>query len=164
MEIQAVEPFEREKNPIGIPLKGIQKVHHMSCKDGNLIARDIACMECLKKEGLCETCKQKEPFNQANAEEEEEEQPVADHVETNVNDDADYTDHEENIEEDEEDIQDEDSTAMNPGTIVWARIRSWYPGVVCSTDQIPKKMKTLLPTHPADHLFIKRFSPFSDVR
>ena len=171
MELFEVEPFERDQRPKGIPLKGIRKMHHISqTKDGNLIARDITCMDCVKQEDVCDVCKLIEPFHSSvtTSEEpntsEDEDEIVEDLVETNIEDDADYTDHEENMNEDDDEIEDEVNPAFAPGTVVWARLRSWYPGKICSNEEIPNKFKQLIPDHPSDHMYVQRFEPFSDVR
>ena len=47
---------------------------------------------------------------------------------------------------------------------MWARIRSWYPSQICYPEEIPDKFKKLIPDHPTDNIFAKRFEPFSNVR
>ena len=167
MVIKVVEPFVRDENPHGIPVKGIQKMHHLSqTKDGNLIARDIACMECLKMEDLCELCKLIKPFHENITISEEEitnddenNSEVEDRNEMEFDDDADYTDH-----EDMEEDDDEEYIAFAPGTVVWARVRSWYPGKICSVEEIPNNYKQLIPDHATGYLYVKRFEPFSDIK
>ena len=169
MEVHVVEPFEREKNPKGIPLKGIQQSHHMTCtEDGNLISRDLACIECITTQGLCNICKLIKPFHSTLGEmgEDAEIEKLCNNEEDYENetpiDDEDYTDHEND--EDEEDIEEDESEPIGAGTVVWARIRSWYPAEVCCLEDIPLTFKKLIPDHPSDEVFIKRFPPFGDVR
>ena len=69
--------------------------------------------------------------------------------------------------EDESETLDDDKiigTMYVPGTVVWARLRSWYPATICSPEEIPEKFRKLIPDHPQDDIFVKRFEPFNDIR
>ena len=63
IEIQVVEPLQRESKPKGIPVKGIQKIHHFTKKmDGSIISQDISCLNCINLQKSCEDCLEISPL------------------------------------------------------------------------------------------------------
>ena len=168
IEIQVVEPFQRESKPKGIPVKGIQKIHHFTKKmDGSIISRDISCLNCITLKKCCENCMEISPFYSPNEEQTLVEEDLEDRefeTETEIDDDEVDTSV---CGEDDSETLDDDEIGGNiyvPGTVVWARLRSWYPATICSPEEIPEKFRKLIPDHPQDDIFVKRFEPFNDIR
>ena len=72
-----------------------------------------------------------------------------------------------NEEEDEDNIiaeEDGEDDNLAPGTVVWARLRSWYPAIICSPEEVPAMYKKFIPDYPTSDVFVRRFAPFNDVR
>ena len=151
-------------------MKGIQKKHHFTKTVGGvIIARDLSCLDCIKMGGICEKCEKIENvFDPKEASEqvmiEEDLAEVNDDDENMVEDDVDTSICGDQEEDDHIDSESEEDDSIAPGTVVWARLRSWYPAVICSSDEIPDKMKRLFLDHPSHNIFVKRFEPFNDFR
>ena len=168
IEIWVVKTFERDNKPKGIPVRGIQKIHHFTkTTDGSIITREQSCLSCITLQNVCEECQTITPVYSPNKD------PIV--IEDVMEDIEDET--EADLEEDEMDtsvcgeddsdvIEDDETTGalQVPGTVVWARLRSWYPATICSSEEIPDKLRKLIPDHPEDEIFVKRFEPFNDVR
>lgn len=166
IEIKVVDEFSRDKKPTGIPMKGIQKVHHMTKKpDGSIITRELTCHQCITQQSCCKECQKIPPFHEEteDVEEEEAEEDLED-VEDDIEDEENDTSMCEEDDEENLDKEDDEDESLAPGTIVWARLRSWYPATICSQEDIPDSLKKLLPDHPASDIFVKRFEPFGDIR
>ena len=72
-----------------------------------------------------------------------------------------------NEEEDEDNIiaeEDGEDDNLAPGTVVWARLRSWYPAIICSPGEVPAMYQKFIPDYPTSDVFVRRFAPFKDVR
>ena len=169
IEIDVVDAFLRDKKPKGIPVKGIQKVHHFTKKaDGSIITRELSCLACILQQSCCEECEKISPIyhpteeTQEQSMSEEDLEDVEDDDEMAIEDDIDTSVCEEDVNV-IEDKEDEGGTDGH-GTVVWARLRSWYPATICSPEDIPEKFKKLIPDHPMADVFVKRFEPFNDVR
>ena len=68
--------------------------------------------------------------------------------------------------EDEEglvDEQEDEEEPLGPGSIIWVRRRSWYPGRVVDVHNLPQGTKKYLPEHPENELIVELFPPFCDV-
>ena len=53
--VEIFPAFERNPHPVGIPLKGIQKIHSLRFRDGGIIAKRFPCFAC-QHERLCDDC------------------------------------------------------------------------------------------------------------
>ena len=163
IEIHVVDAFSRDKKPKGIPVKGIQQIHHFTKKtDGSIITRELSCLKCILQKSCCEQCQKISPVHEQTAvtDYDKELEDVEDDIEEDENDTSVCEEDEDKVVDEEEDEDD----SLAPGTVVWARLRSWYPATICSPEDIPDSLKKLLPDHPATDVFVKRFEPFSDVR
>ena len=62
---------------------------------------------------------------------------------------------------DQDESGDDDSGAeseeFGPGTIVWARVRSWHPGIILAPHDVPDSFSNLLNSCSTESVFIKRF-------
>ena len=51
----------------------------------------------------------------------------------------------------------EESEEFGPGTIVWARVRSWHPGLILAPHDVPDSFSNLLTKCSTESVFVKRF-------
>ena len=187
-EIFTVDRFEREKNPPQIVLNGIQKQHSFSLtEDGRILCRLLSCLDCIKTSSVCETCNSSSqlvyrPNPPMTLDEEPEE--YDDPQELDVGDENEFVEDDEEVQEDEiddvddrscygeSDVEDEEGLVdeqededepLGPGSIIWVRRRSWFPGRVVDVHNLPQGTKKYLPEHPENELIVELFPPFCDV-
>ena len=51
----------------------------------------------------------------------------------------------------------EESEEFGPGAIVWARVRSWHPGLILAPHDVPDSFSNLLTMCSTESVFVKRF-------
>ena len=176
-----VEPFQRIEKPPFIKLPGIQKKHHFTAtSDGRVLARDFSCKECINQGEVCEDCShtaqvvytppQTLDEEAEDVGDEESEPELNEDVEAGGGGDGQRSEDEADASfcnDSDEEIEDygepPDNLGMGPGTIVWAKQRSWFPGKICSFNDIPSMMKVKLGKAPNDDNFVVwRFPPYDD--
>lgn len=181
LEVQVVEPFQRVEKPPFIKLPGIQKKHHFTATaDGRVLARDFSCKECISQGEVCEDCSHTaqvvySPPQTLDEEAEdggdEESEPQLDEGVDEGGADGECSEDEADAsfcnDSDDEEIEvfsdPADNVVMGPGTIVWAKQRSWFPPKICSFNDIPTMMKVKLGKAPNDENFVaRRFPPYDD--
>ena len=182
LDIFVMEPFEREKNPGFIEVKGIMQYHSFTrTPDGKIIARKLSCSDCIKLDKVCDFCsenarviyeppvslEESTPMEEGGAEDEDEEDFVEHDEDGEHSDDDDGSclsdgcggDPELDFEEDEEPEED----PIGPGTVVWVRRREWYPGRVVDLHDLPQGSRKYLPEHPEREFIVQLFPPFNEV-
>ena len=63
------------------------------------------------------------------------------------------------------DEEDDDGRQTGPGSLVWAKLRSWFPARICDLQEIPSQLKAQLGKQPsAENVVVWLFPPFSEHR
>ena len=180
LEVKVVDKFDRSEAPTSIPMKGIQKTHHLTLtQDGRIISRELSCGSCIELDGVCPECNanarlvyeptltlDEEPGMETlepggDGDEEEEELPNVE-VDERVDDDNDVTscvDGEEEHDELDVDVEEE----FGPGAIVWAKQRLSIPGTIIDLHSVPQNTKKFFNVYPDSHFIVQLFPPYSDV-
>ena len=182
--VKVVEPFEHidTKNMPFIKLSGIQKHHHFTAlSDGTVLARDFSCQDCISDGAVCDDCRHNarvayrptEVLDEAADELHEgggepvdgewEEEPEKDPAFENEADASFCLDSDADDEELAELAAEPEQPKFPPGSVVWAKQRSWFPGRVCNFNEIPDDLKIRLGRQPNDeNVIVHRFEPFDD--
>ena len=174
IEIAEVTRFDRPDRigVAGIPVTGIQKLHHFTrTVEGKIIGRVLSCVDCLhQKTKLCEKCQLFKPVfdpsDEVEAVEHEEEINLIEDNETETETEADPSNDCDIGASEQENSESEDDLleSFGPNSIVWARVRSWYPAEILTAAEIPASYTNLISNQPADSVFVRRFPPFNDVK
>ena len=167
IKIEVTPPLTRpSKDDAGqIPVKGISKLHSLvRTPDGRILGSRLTCKECLRQTEVCPKCEALEPLYVPGEELEvgdQEEEVEGAEVVPGIDDDGELS----GAEEDEADAGEvegegageEEEDSFPPGTIVWARVRSWQPGQVVGLLDLPQEAQRQLGRNTSGRVVVRRF-------
>ena len=130
LRVELFPEFERDPNPEGIPLPGIQQIHSLLFRNGEVVARRFPCFEC-RLGMLCDSCANtngiRRSVDNTPVEEEEEGESFTEAVDGIVSDqEGEDSDVGNSSDEDEDEEEDEEESAAEDEAIdslVWAPFR-----------------------------------------